>query len=500
MKQGEYFGIDFGTTNTTVTRIIVEEHGTTITQLGENHSTDPFPSIVAIPKEKDDNMLLFGNEVRKKLDSLLETHNIYTSMKSYLGTKKIFSSGDNTYSAKEVTTAFFKYIKKNIKDNYSFTISKASLSFPVDFPPEARRELLQSLETARIDVNYLVNEATSSYISNKNNDKLKSATNTMVIDWGGGTLDVSILNKTVETDKIKLSEIAIYGQHFGGDNIDYEIAKYLHNQMLDNYTDMERKIFDEMSAQDQYKLKIKSEEAKINFLDDDENPMSIRNYASLGTKKISITSEKFTELIKPVLNENILPTIKEALKRADMTPINIDAVIVVGGSSNIKPFQNMITNFFGKDKIIIPDDARYDASNGACYIDIIGGNFKLSKSLGILLSDDTIYPILEKDIDGVLSNQYDEEQKQFVFSLSEDSQTANFIFIDETFNTYKRVTIDTKGYFDERLELTAKISKEQIAYINILNKTTNKENKIEITKLPFYYDLSLLDDRKMIER
>lgn len=95
---------------------------------------------------------------------------------------------------------------------------EAVFSIPVDFSARARTELLEAAKCIGIKVKGFVSESSAAYIS-KIND-IKAFSKVMVIDFGGGTLDLSILNLK---DK-KVYEDAVYGIKFGGDDIDKELA------------------------------------------------------------------------------------------------------------------------------------------------------------------------------------------------------------------------------------------------------------------------------------
>ena len=69
-------------------------------------------------------------------------------------------------------TAYFKYIKEYVKKKpHELEISEASLSYPVDFTPAARRELREAVEDAGIKVKMFVSESTAAYIASRNECK-----------------------------------------------------------------------------------------------------------------------------------------------------------------------------------------------------------------------------------------------------------------------------------------------------------------------------------------
>ena len=215
----QYIGIDFGTTNTSVVWVNDDEYGRRITPLGENGEY-PFSSIVAIPK--DGGKLMFGREVRKQRLALADTHEVHTSMKSFLGTKESFVVSETRYYPKDITTAFLRYIKEYVNQNHGIDITAASFAFPVDFSSEARRELHEAAEAAGIEVKAFVNESTAAYIANRAEGRAFSKV--IVLDWGGGTIDISIL-RLIGTS---IHEISVWGDHIGGDDIDRELAERVH--------------------------------------------------------------------------------------------------------------------------------------------------------------------------------------------------------------------------------------------------------------------------------
>ena len=124
---------------------------------------------------------------------------------------------------------------------------------------------------------------------------------------------------------------------------------------------------------------------------------------------------------------------------------------------------------------------------------IVDGNFKLNNSLGLYLSDGSIFPILKEGEHGVGS-----EVGPLSFSITEDTQDAHFNFSNEDGVMFERVTVPTKGYMNELIQLSAWIDDDQIARIKLNNPSMgdlqhNKPIEVEINKLTFYYDISGLE-------
>lgn len=480
----QYIGIDFGTTNTAVVWVNDDEYGRKVTFLGENGEY-PFSSIVAIPK--NGGKLLFGRKVRDQRLVLSETHEVHTSMKSFLGTSESFVVGEKRYYPKGITTAFLRYIKEHVKQEYGIDITAASFAFPVDFSPEARRELHEAAINAGIEVNAFINESTAAYIANRAEGKAFSKV--MVLDWGGGTLDISILCLTGTS----IHEISVWGDHIGGDDIDRELAKRIHAKIAsDNQISGGR--FEDMRPDERDQMLMRCEEAKISISDDGEDyPLTVRNYGTYGTKNTIITEELFSSIVEPIIRARILKAINDALNKAGgLAPTSIDCVIVVGGSSNLRLFEYAVTNLFKNARIIVPPKLQWSTAEGAALMQIIGGNFQLSDTVGVKLSDDSIYDILPK---GCAINK---PMDPIVFSLTEDALNAHFIFTDSTGKSvYVKKSVPTKGFLKEELVLSAVIGNDQIARINIANKNLGsayKNTLVELNKLTFHYDITALGE------
>lgn len=481
MKRGTFIGIDFGTTNTSVVCVIADEHGTKTLYLGEEGEY-PFSSIVAIPKKEG--KMLFGRDVKRRRLELSENYNIIPSMKSWLGTDKEFIVDYMRYSATDITTAFLSHIKNYIKEHYNISINDATFAFPVDFTPEARTELKKAAIAAEINVKGFVSESTAAYIANKNDAKAYSKV--MVIDWGGGTLDISIL----DLKGTRIYENSVYGEKLGGDDIDIELAHRIHSKLVIQ-TNVKLN-FDDMTLSQKDNMISQCENAKIQFSDYDDTDILLRNYGEFGTKTVAIDYDYFEDNVSPIIKNKVFKTINIAMERAKTSKAGIDAVILVGGSCGLRPFANAITNVFGNEKLIVPEKVQWSVAIGAALIDIIGSEYYLNDDVGVLLSDNTVYPILKKGKDKIGS-----AITPITFSLTEDASDAHFIFTNEDNSiNYATASVHTKGFLKENLQLSAAIDNDQIAKIKIANNNmgNNYEVFIEINKLKFYYDLSEIKD------
>lgn len=479
MKNGSYYGIDFGTTNTSVYLYNYEKGKGSI---GTGYGTDgkdltPFSSCIAISKTKP-NDIKYGREVKERINEYADDYKIITSFKSLLGTDKEVIVNGVRYTGAKLAALFLNHVKDTVKAIRP-DFNEAVFSIPVDFSSKARTELLEAAECIGIKVKGFVSESSSAYISKVLD--IKALSKVLVIDFGGGTLDLSILNLKHK----KVYEDAVFGVKFGGDDIDKELALRIMPKIFPGVS------FDELDSRKKDKLMNEIERMKIEFTKYDDYTMTMGE----GSKPVEIDYDTFTDIITPLISKNVLDAILKIMNNAKVSPENIDAVILAGGSSNLRPFADIILSLFGEEKIIFDDENnkyQWMVAKGAAITSAIDCEFRLGDDICILLSDGETYPVLMKDI-----NKVGDKSKHISFSLTTDDFDAHFIFTDSTGkNRYATVSVIAKGYVDEKFDLSIEIGKDQIARVYIKNEKmgTGYIVKQDINKLRFYYDLNEIEE------
>lgn len=479
MKNGAYYGIDFGTTNTSV-YLYNYEQGKGAIEAG--YGTDgkdirPFSSCIAISKTEK-NVFKFGREVKEKINEFAEDYKIVTSFKSLLGSEEEITVNGERYNGRRLAALFLNYVKNTVRAERP-DFEEAVFSIPVDFSAKARTDLLDAAKSVGIMVKGFVSESSSAYISKVKD--IRACSKVMVIDFGGGTLDLSIL--TLKQNKVY--EDAVYGVKFGGDDIDKELALRLMPKVYPGVP------FEELDSKRKDKLMNEVERMKIEFSSYDDYTMTLGG----GTRPVDIDYDTFSDIITPLITKNVLDSILKVMEKANVSPENIDAVILAGGSSGLRPFGDIILSLFGEDKIIFDDENnRYQwmVAKGAAITSAVNCEFRLSDDICILLSDGETYPILRKDI-----NKVGDKSDSVSFSLTTDAFDAHFIFTDSTGkNRYAVVSVNAKGYIDEQFDLSVEIGKDQIARVIIRNSYISDDYREvrEINKLRFYYDLNDIEE------
>lgn len=164
MKSGAYFGIDFGTTNTSV-YMFQYEQGKGILEMGfgtDGKDLMPFSSCIAV-KKSGNRDIRYGREVKENFNAYADDYKIITSFKSLLGTyEELFINGER-YTGKKLLALFLNHVKETVAE-IKPEFQEAIFSIPVDFSPSARKELYEAAEYVGIKVKGFVSE--SDFVNN----------------------------------------------------------------------------------------------------------------------------------------------------------------------------------------------------------------------------------------------------------------------------------------------------------------------------------------------
>lgn len=477
--QQSYFGIDFGTTNTAVVQLLIDDYGTKTVNCSEDDL--PFASLLAI--NKHNGTVLFGRQVKAKRQQLSKDYYIFSSFKSKLGKDEEFIIAGKRYTPTDITALFLKCIKKYITSNMELNINQATFAIPVDFTPVQRKELKKAAEQAGIRVNKFISESTAAYM--RNLDLVKGFSKVAVFDWGGGTLDISVL----EIEKNILMELAVNGKKLGGDDIDKLLAKKVHADIasksgIGDYADMSDKDKDDIIA--------KCEGAKIVLSDDDYHKMQLIDYGIPGVIRVSLELDRFKEIIQPQIDEAVT-TLYETIKKAQISVAQLDAIIMVGGSCEMQPIQEIMAELFERKNITIiyPENMQWSVAVGAAMVETSNTKYRLNQSVGVVLSDNSFFPILEKD------TAVPCKISELRFGVVEETTDAHFIIADEHLNTLNISNVPVKGFTAEGISLNAHINEDMIANITLQSTYLGQiKRSIEVNKLSFYYDLNEMEKSK----
>jgi molecular chaperone HscA len=367
-------GIDLGTTNSLIA--IVREDERQPIALRETDGLTLVPSIVHFDEHGN---VTVGNPAREKL--VAEPHRTIYSVKRLMGKSykdvsehsdffsyKIIDDntdslvkiqvGDKFYSPIELSSYILKELKHRAEHLLKQPITKAVITVPAYFNDAQRQATRDAGRLAGLDVLRIVNEPTAASLAYGLGVKPDEEKTIAVYDLGGGTFDISILRITNGIFEVLSTNGDTY---LGGDDLDRALGQHWQKEL--GITDAE--LADNKSLSQQ--LRLAAEEAKKHLSTNDSYD------GAVSGNPVSITKQQFNQLIQPLVDRTIT-CCKNAMKDAGLQTKDIDAVVMVGGSTRVPLIKESVSSFFGKAVYdqLNPDEVV--ALGAAVQADILAGN------------------------------------------------------------------------------------------------------------------------------
>ncbi len=266
--------------------------------------------------------------------------------------------GDKFYSPIELSSYILKELKKRAEHILKASISKAVITVPAYFNDAQRQATRDAGRLAGLDVLRIINEPTAASLAYGIGAKHKEEKNIAVYDLGGGTFDISILTISNGIFEVLSTNGDTY---LGGDDMDNAIVKYWQEQT--GITDAELRDFKSLAQQ----FRVKAEQAKVHLTDNDTYKGAIDGQA------VMLTREKFNALIQPLIDRTITAC-RNSLRDAGMKAEQIDAVVMVGGSTRVPLVKESVRKFFGREVFDSLNPDEVVALGAAVQADILAGN------------------------------------------------------------------------------------------------------------------------------
>lgn len=448
-----YFGIDFGTTNSAVHAITAIENSIDDEfDIGED-DRHPLPSFVAINRNNGE--VVTGLDAKNSI-SEEDEYQVFSSIKTIIGEDLEWNIGGKIWTPIDISAELFKALKKKAELQTKGEMTEAVVAVPVGFSSKKKNNIRKAAQKAGIKVLMFVSEPTAAYCSRA--EEMKKYHNVAVFDWGGGTLDVVVLR--VENHIIH--ELAATGISIAGNDIDRRLAERLClNVSSKSGEDFS---FEDLSQKVQMRLLQKCEQAKCDLADEDIVTITDANLDGHGMVMEKVDYSYFSLLIENEVNQAV-DCLMRALDDAGMNKESIDCILCEGGSSRLRPLQEKLIRNFGRKKLIFPRKAMWDIATGVSHIAYKPGCYTLNKPIGFILSNQKFYPLLK-----VGQRLPIKDEKKVRFGVTESTEEARFVISDgpendQTFSTMFPVKI--RGFSDEILTVSCWVDTDMVFRMKI---------------------------------
>ena len=465
------FGIDLGTTNTVISYF--EENKSKILTDG---AFKLIPSKIYI---SSDNKIYCGNYIP------IGAKNIINSFKVKIGKEYNLIRNNKEYNISDILNIFINHIKSLIYKKFPGLIKiETVITVPSNFSDNQREIIREAFINNNFSVIRIINEPSAASLAYGLNQGGENKI--MVIDTGGGTMDITILEREDNFFQVVHSEGL---NDLGGDNFTNIIVNYIIDKLKLEKSELSKdslfytaqRIKEKLSYQEQYITNLKNIGIDYNL------ELSIKEFNKLSSK--------------------LLQRVDDLLSNIIQTYEGIEYFILVGGSSKMKILQDKIYDITGKKPWIHPNLESVVSEGAALYAGIIKGYYKSEKnvllvdvlplSFGIETVDGNFSIIVPKNtpLPAKRSQKYTTDTpgesniKIKIYQGERKIANKNTLIGEIEFNKVSLTGIPV-------IEIAFRIDLNGIINVTILDKKSDSELNILLKDIPKYDENTL---RKILE-
>ncbi|MCI4386136.1 hypothetical protein PGIGA_G00058840 [Pangasianodon gigas] len=280
-----------------------------------------------------------------------------------------------TVSPEFIGSRLLLKMKKMAEEHLGVPIDKAVISVPAEFDERQRNYTIRAASLAGLDILRVINEPTAAAMAYGLHKV--DVFNVLVVDLGGGTLDVSLLNKQ---GGMFLTRAMAGNNKLGGQDFSQRLFQYVSERVLQQYG------VAPSLKEDIQRLRQAVEEAKLSLTMNSSVSLKVPlHLQTTGAQEELVTfqqelSRQLFEDLNADLFQKILAPIETVLAEGHLEKDEVDEVVLVGGSTRIPRVRQIISEYFGKEVNTRVDPDLAVVTGVSLQAGIMGGSWPLQVS------------------------------------------------------------------------------------------------------------------------
>jgi molecular chaperone DnaK len=476
---GKIIGIDLGTSNSAAAALIGGRPAIIPSAEGASIGGKAFPSIVAFT---EDGQRLVGEPARRQ--AVTNPEGTVMAIKRKMGTDYRVTIRDKSFTPQDISAFILQKIKLDAEAHLGDKVEKAVITVPAYFNDNQRQATKDAGEIAGLEVVRIINEPTAASLA-YGMDK-KGDQKILVYDFGGGTLDVTIMELGDGVFEVKSTsgDTQLGGTDMDDKLIDHIADEFQTKEGIDLRTDKTAN----------QRLREAAEKAKIELSTTMQTtinlPFITANQAGPKHLEMTLTRAKLEELVMPIIVKTRQP-IEQSIKDAGLTTSDISSIIMVGGPTRMPVVQKFVSDIIGKKVESTVDPMECVAMGAAIQAGVLEGDVKdvllldvTPLSLGIETLGEVSTKLIER-------NTTIPTKRNQIFSTAADNQTSVEIHVlqgeraiakdNTTLGRFTLVGIPPAPRGIPQIDVTFDIDTNGIIHVSAKDLGTGQEQKITIT-------------------